>query len=217
MWRMRPLAVALAALGCASMPEPERSPDGLVRVPSRKPGTLFAKPDHNIGDYDNFLVAEIGLAYAAGQKPLSAQDESRVHQMMADALSSNIRANAFEVVSEPGPCTLRIGFYLTGLEFYESAVQGSQKTFVHSYGAVTVVLELRDSLTNQPLVRFGQRRRLGSGEQEGRVEPDLDRIGRALRAMLADVGDSLQDVLPVTTAARAERGCEGRVGRAAKR
>jgi hypothetical protein len=204
-----------AALGCAR-PEPEvpaSAPDGLVRIPTQHGGTLYVRPNRGIDGYDDTYVSEIGIAYAEGQSPLSGSGENRIYQRLLTSRTAELEARGGQVAKGPGPCTLAQSLYLTELELFETRVTGAQTNVVSSFGAVTVVTEFRDSLTNEVLVRYGARQGLGGGVTEGRVRPELDRLDQALQAVLAVMGETLRAELPQSPLdARAAQGCSGRIG-----
>lgn len=204
-------------LGCATLRSgPETTDDGLVETPTRGRGTLFVRPDHHVGDYDRIWVAQMGITYARGQKPLATEQEDEIFDMLEDGLAIDMDADSVVSALEPGPCTVKFGLYVTDLELYESPTVGSQKNIVESYGVFTLVMEFRDSETDLPLVRYGQRRSLGSGIQEGKIEPDMHRLGLAIDAAMEDVGDQLARVVPNNTNARGDLGCRGLLGLSAE-
>jgi hypothetical protein len=210
------VVTALIAVGCASLPEPQRSPDGLVRISSGKRGNLFTHPTRSIDDYDDIWLAEIGIHYADGQEALAEADASRIRKMIYDAVLEHFPVAGELAVRAAGPCTLRLGVYLAALELPRSAAAGARRS---RRGAATVVFEFRDSESNEPLVRYGQRRELDGGRaRRASSEPDLDRFETALRIVLDDVGSRMSDALPVNaTGARKEQGCKGTVGEARAR
>ena len=210
--------VVLAATGpagCAVGSRPtETSSDGLARVSSRGPGALYLKPEHPVGSYDDIMVTSIGIHYATGQRALSEDEEDVIFDRMVDTLYQGVAAE-FGLAKQPGPCTVKMGLYLKDVDFYESHVTGSQTRFVNSYGAATLVFEFRDSLTDEALVRYGQRRSFGAGVDSGDLRgPDLERLGVTLDRMLEDVGRTLQEVLAPNVDGRAAMGCNGNLGRA---
>jgi len=210
---------ALAALGCAtpaSQPGEEKSPDGLVAIPSHPgEGKLFVDPNHPIGAYDDWFLAEIGISYAKGQQHLSKDDETIIYQMMADTVRDNVGAYGQALAKGPGPCTLAMALYLTNLTLYRSGgTIGSQEIYLRSYGSVQVVAEFRDSLTKTPLLRYGERRILGGGVQEGAVKrPDLLRLGETLQGIVKNLAQHIgESYSAIRSASRADQGCEGRAG-----
>lgn len=205
--------VGLGWLGCATLRgASETTDDGLVRSPTSGRGTLFVRPGHHVGDYHQIWVAQLGITYARGQEPLAPEQEDDIYQLLLDGLEIDMDADSVVAALEPGPCTVKFGLYVTELELYESSTAGSQKNYIESYGSLTLVMEFRDSQTDLPLVRYGQRRSLGSGVQEGKVEPDLHRLGVAIASIMEDVGDHLAHVIPTNTNARANLGCRGLLG-----
>ncbi len=209
---------ATTALGCALLrgtPMVPISPDGLVHVPTQRSGTLFVKPNHGFDSYDDILVSQIGIGYAEGQTPLTGSEENLIYQRLLETRTARLEARGQRVAQAPGPCTLAQSLYLTDLELFEAEFTGSQTNVVSSFGAVTVVMEFRDSLSNEVLVRYGARKGLGGGVAEGRIFPDLERLDQTLQSILEVMSDTLRRELPLgPTDARAAIGCEGWIGKA---
>lgn len=206
------VATAVLTTGC-SLLQPKVSDDGLAKVSSRGPGSLYMKPNHPVGSYDDILVAKVGINYTQGQKPLPPETEQALFSRMIFGLQGGVDTE-FRLAQKPSPCTLELGLYLTNLSFYEADGQGSQTSFINSFGQATLVFEFRDSMTDEALVRYGQTSSLGSGVEGGARGPDIDRLNRALDRMLENVGRKLQDVVPVAMEARSDAGCQGKIGRA---
>lgn len=211
------LATALAAATACSLVGPRTSEDGLAKVPGPGPGTLFVKPGHPVGSYDAILLRpKVGFDYAAGQEPLPPHVERRIAERMVFGLSRGVDAK-FQPALDPDPCAVQLGLWLTNLRFYESLGKGSKTSYVNSYGQATLIFEFRDSMTDEPLIRYGQTARLGSGVDGGTATgPDLRRLNRAIDVMLRNVGEKLQEVVPVTEEAGFEsaHGCQGKLGKA---
>jgi hypothetical protein len=201
--------IALLATGCASSPrEGERSPDGLVRITSGKRGNLFADPSRSIDDYDEVWLAEIGLHYADGQPPLAEADAGRLRKMIYDIVLQDFPVVGQLAARSASLCTLKLGVYLASLDLPRAEVAGARR---RGKGAATVVFEFRDSQSNQPLARFGQRRELDVGSARG-GELDFDRIENALRVALDDAGTRMHDALPARPSGSRIVDCSGRVG-----
>jgi hypothetical protein len=191
------------------------SADGLVHVETQRGGTLYLRPNRGVDGFDDVYVAQIGIAYKEGQTPLSGSEENRVYQRLLTSRTAELEAQGQKIAKGAGACTLAQSIYLTELELFSTQVTGSQTNIVSSFGAVTVVTEFRDSLTNEVLVRYGARQGLGGGVAEGRVYPDLDRLDQTLQTILRVMGEILRSELPHTPIdARAASGCHGAIGRA---
>ena len=70
---------------------------------------------------------------------------------------------------------------------------------------------MRDGVSGQPLVRYGQRRSLPGGRVVG-VPGSLStrELGKAIGHLMTDVGSQMASVVPLTTEPRAVD-CEGRL------
>jgi hypothetical protein len=201
--------IALLAFACASSPrEAERSPDGLVRITSGKRGNLFADPSRSIDDYDDVWLAEIGLHYADGQPPLADADAARLRKMIYDIVLENFPVAGQLTARSASPCTLKLGVYLASLDLPRAEVAGARR---RGKGAATVVFEFRDSQSNQPLVRYGQRRELDVGTARN-AELDFDKLENALRVVLDEAGTRMRDALPASPSGSRIVDCAGRVG-----
>lgn len=192
------------AVGCATgEPKTEADSSGLVLIPHSGPGELFAHPTRSIDDYDDFLVSEISLSYAPKQTPLSEEDLQRFRTMAYGVVVREIPAAGYLAARGPGPCTVKLGVQFDALEF-----PGARKN-----GSTTVILELRDSLTGAPMVRYGQHRELSVGSSATSAAPDLKRLESTLEIVAEDVRLRLREQLPLNrTDARAAQGCKGAIG-----
>ena len=102
------LAAGVLAAGCAGR-EPQRDSSGLVRVPSLKPGNLFAHPTRSIDDYDDVWVAEVGIAYGPKQEPMIHEEVKAVGKLVRDVTLQQFPIAEQLPASEAGPCTLKLG------------------------------------------------------------------------------------------------------------
>lgn len=213
--RRSPILLALGlflAVGCATS-EPQIDSSGLVRISSkesaREPGRLFAHPSRSIDDYDDILVREVGLSYAPKQEPLSDMDMQRLRSMTYEIVARQIPAAGQLAVNKPGPCTVQLGVQLTALVF---AKPGSREN-----GDTTIIIEFRDSLTGDPVVRYEQHRELSTGLSTQEGGADLERLGKTLEIVAEDMRLRFRDVLPLNaTGARAGQGCKGVIGQVRK-
>jgi hypothetical protein len=199
---------ALLAIGCSSASAPQRESHGLVRVKSWKPGNLFAHTSVSIDDYDDIWLAAIGIQYAEGQAPLGEEEERRIRKMVYDIVLEEIPAAGQLPARAAGPCTLELGVHLAALSFARPGFSGPRNR-----SSAVVISELRDSETDEPLVRYGQRREFRSAGRTADGAPDLEQLDTTLREVLHDVGLAMEKAIPVNpTGARAARGCKGVIG-----
>jgi hypothetical protein len=194
------------AMGCAtSEPKTKTDSSGLVRIDIKGPGELFAHPSRSIDHYDDILVGEVNLSYAPKQQPLSQDDLRRFQTMAYGVVVRQIPAAGQLSAREPGPCTVKLG-----VQFQDLAFQGSRAS---ENGSTIVILEFRDSLNGDPVVRYAQQRELSVGRTTASGGPDLGRLESTLEIVAEEVRLHFRDVLPLnTTNARASQGCKGTIG-----
>jgi hypothetical protein len=193
------LILALAAVGCAKPPEhPWVARDGLIEVETYNRGQLFVKRDHHLGDYDNLLIDNVGFRYGRDQERLNDGEEDRIVSMLLGAVQGS-QDGTIGLAGLPGPCVLTVNFFLKDLEFDTPEWSGRSETnFVSSYGAATMVLELRDSMDQEPLARFIQRRDLGGGRAMQTQSVSLQRLRHVMSYAIRDMGNQLRKVIPPT-------------------
>ncbi len=205
-------AFMLLAIGCAKPPEhPWVVRDGLIEVETYDRGQLFVRRDHRLGDYDNLLIDHVGFRYGRGQDRLKEGEEDRIVAMLLGAVQGS-QDGRLGLAAIPGPCVLTVNLFLKDLEFEMPEWSGTSETnFVSSYGATTMVLELRDSMNQEPLARFIQRRDLGGGRATSTQSMGLRRLRDVMSIAIRDMGSQLRKVIPPTsgTSHVANRQCRG--------
>lgn len=213
-------AVAFILGGCAATPAtpPDSSAtlaaieagkmtsDGLVMVNETPRSKLWVKPDHNLGRYDDVLVAGIAFAYAQGQERLNAGQEEQVGDMLVSAVNGITEGTPVGRANEPGECVVALELGLKDIRLHIGQAEGSAISYVSSFGEATMIVEFRDSLSEETLVRYAAHRGLGGGQGSGRMGANLGRLGRALSDMVTDMVTELQTIVPDTTE-RAETSC----------
>jgi hypothetical protein len=201
------LIVVVACETNKTPPPVETDASGLVRIPTAK-GNLFAHPARSIDDYDDILLGDVRISYAPDQQPLSEIDAARLRMMTYDIVTKQIPAAGQLVAAGPAPCTVKLGVELTSLSLKQGAPAG---------GGTTISMEFRDSLTDDPIVRYGQRRSLDAGPSAAAGSPDLEGLRTTLATVATDFRGNFRHELPLNaTGARAAQGCKGTIGRVRK-
>jgi hypothetical protein len=177
------LLLALTAGGCATTQRGPAEWDGLVRQPGTRLDAVFVKPDAEIPAYRNILLKPAEVRFARNWEPnrggrsavgrLNAADMAAIQAdlatMLQDIFREELTAGGYELVSEPGPDTLIVipaivDLYITAPD---TMTAGRSRTYTANSGRMTLVLELRDSVTGEVLARVVDTR---SGRNSGMMQ-----------------------------------------------
>lgn len=185
----------------------ELTPSGLALVRRTPRSMLWVRPDHHIGHYDDILITGVGFTYGRGQTALEPQQEVQVQEMLIDAMNAFTgEGSPVGRALQPGPCVLALQLGLKDMRLHISETSGSSISYVNSFGSATMIIEFRDSTTDEVLLRYASHRGLGGGPGTGRLGANLSRLGRALGHMVTDMTNELQKITPDTTV-RTETEC----------
>jgi hypothetical protein len=161
--------VALALTGCASTQRGPAEWDGLVRQPNTRLDAVFLRPDAEIPSYANIILAPAAVQLARNWDPnrggrsmsrrLDTADVVAIKDGLAtlvdDIFREELKAGGYQIVTEPGPDTLLvvpaiIDLYVTAPD---TMSPGRSRTYTANSGRMTLVLEVRDSVTGETLAR----------------------------------------------------------------
>jgi hypothetical protein len=177
------LLIALTAGGCATTQRGPAEWDGLVRQPGTRLDAVFVKPDAEIPAYRNILLKPAEVRFARNWEPnrggrsavgrLNAADMTAIQAdlatMFQDIFREELTAGGYELVTEAGPDTLIVipaivDLYITAPD---TMTAGRSRTYTANSGRMTLVLELRDSVTGEVLARVVDTR---SGRSSGMMQ-----------------------------------------------
>ena len=164
--------VATVASACGpqpTQPKPtgEINIEGLQQVRSQNFEVAFARPGVRFADYRKLMVDELELAFRTpdreqNQFPLGEDQKTRFRAAMATAFGEELgNLEAVEVVTEPGPDVLALNVRVQDIVARAPGrrVGGGRAGFaLETVGEMTLVLELRDSESEEVLVRAFDRR-----------------------------------------------------------
>ena len=166
------ILVAIAASGCGpqpTQPKPtnEVNIEGLQQVRSQNFEAAFVRPGVRFADYSRLMVNELELAFRTpdreqNQFPLGEDQKTRFRAAMATAFGEELgKLEAAEIVTEPGPDVLALHVQVQDIVARAPGrrVGGGRAGFaLETVGEMTLVLELRDSESDEVLVRAFDRR-----------------------------------------------------------
>ena len=166
------LLVAAAASGCGPQPTQPKPTDevnieGLQQVPARNFEAAFVRPGVTFADYSKLMVDELELAFRTpdreqNQFPLGEDQKTRFRAAMATAFGEELgKLQNVEVVTEPGPDVLalhvRVQDIVARAPGRRVGAGGRAGFALETVGEMTLVLELRDSQSDEVLVRVFDR------------------------------------------------------------
>ena len=158
-------------------PDAEVTHDGLHRVDKTVMSAAWVQPDLSLGGYDKLMLIEAEFTYKAvnnegkryvpgrskdTQFYIPEESRERVEREMRDAFVAELgKLQRYELVNEPGPgvLTLVAGVYdIVSSVPPANTCTGRCDIYLSQVGQATLVLELRDSLSDEILARAVDRR-----------------------------------------------------------
>lgn len=164
------LVLCAAALsGCTTTQNQVTEWDGLVRRPVSRMDAVFVLPDADITGYTSVMLDPVQVSFARDWDPnrgrrnpasrLNANDIAAIQSGLADMLRESFRAQleagGYTLVDQPGPDTLRVTAAIVDLNVTapDTMTAGRTRTYTTNSGQMTLVAELRDSVTGDLLAR----------------------------------------------------------------
>ncbi len=164
------LVLCAAALsGCTTTQNQVTEWDGLVRRPVSRMDAVFVLPDADITGYTSVMLDPVQVSFARDWDPnrgrrnpasrLNANDIAAIQTGLADMLRESFRAQleagGYTIVDQPGPDTLRVTAAIVDLNVTapDTMTAGRTRTYTTNSGQMTLVAELRDSVTGDLLAR----------------------------------------------------------------
>jgi len=169
-------AVCLAALligACGPQPTQPRptgevNVEGLQEVSARNFEAAFVRPGVTFSSYSKLMVNELELAFrtpdrSQNQFPLGEDQKTRFRAAMAMAFGEEFgKLRNLEVVTEPGPDVLDLNIRVQDIVARSPGrrvgAAGRASFALETVGELTLVIELRDSESEEVLVRVFDRR-----------------------------------------------------------
>jgi hypothetical protein len=164
--------VAAAASACGpqpTQPKPtgEVNIEGLQQVSARNFEAAFVRPGVTFANYGKLMVDELELAFRTpdreqNQFPLGEDQKTRFRAAMATAFGEEFgKLENVEVVTEPGPDVLalhvRVQDIVARAPGRRVGSAGRAGFALETVGEMTLVLELRDSESDEVLMRVFDR------------------------------------------------------------
>jgi hypothetical protein len=185
------VAATVLIVGCSAEPtiqtgpEAETTFDGLVRIDNARFAMAWVDPDIDLTQYNKIMPGGAEFEFRNVQKTsamaarrsnesefwISDTDKQRLVDLVSDTFTEELqRSEHFTFTEEAGPDTMII----TGaLHDIVSRVPpedvGRSEIWLRSLGEATLIIELRDSLSNEVIYRAVERRAVESQSQMTRA------------------------------------------------
>jgi hypothetical protein len=174
------IAATIIIAGCATEPSLQTGPnaettfDGLVRIDNARFVAAWIDPDVDVKQYTKIIPGGAEFEFRAAQKMTASQarrsnerefwisdsNRQRLAETVTEVFEEELqKSKYFTVTDEPAPDALVI---VGGLHDIVSQVPpediGRSEVWLRSVGEATLVIELRDSLSNEVIYRAVERR-----------------------------------------------------------
>lgn len=163
--------------------------DGLLPVENSGADEAWARPDIDLSLYSKIMLQGVGVKYrpggesgnsmrartSGGPYEVTADQKTRFESIMRAAFLEELaKSKHFTIVSEPGPDVLLVrGALLDVVSYVPPEPMGRSEIYLSKVGEATLVLELRDSITNSILARAVDRR---AAEEPGGYLQESNRV-----------------------------------------
>jgi hypothetical protein len=214
--------VFLIVAGCAS-PEPtiqsgpnaETTFDGLVRIDNARFAGAWIDPDIDIRRYNKIIPGGAEFQFRAARQVsastarntnqrefwISDASRQRLTELVSEVFTEELqRSEHFTLTEEPGPDTLIINGALHDIVSNVPPQDvGRSEVWIRTVGEATLVIELRDSLSNEVVYRAVERRAIENmGQQMTRAHTattwaEVRRWARRWAVRLREGLDSVHD------------------------
>lgn len=137
-------------------PDTEPTIDGLYPVKQTRIDKAFAKPGLDLSAYSGVMVAPVSIAYRKNSFELTDKQTRRMNDYFWRALDDALVDNGYDVASEPATDVLLVVARIVDLDINVPTKPraGRSTYFTASSGSMTLIGELRDSVSGEVLVRF---------------------------------------------------------------
>jgi hypothetical protein len=184
--------------------------EGLRPVEHSGPGALFVRPDHGISEATLWTMGDVRVSYESGSPSFGARQTERVKQYLRDAAYDGMLGGGSQMVDRPGLCVVSMNLALVdvALSSVKSGLGNSAATVItNDGGTVTLVLDLRDSQTNERLLVYGSKRLIAGDVVLGSGLPSWVHLRKTFDQLLFDQRQTLLRSVPESVESPRSRRC----------
>lgn len=173
-----------AALICSAADEPRDDVTGLVRVHDQRVDHLFVLPEADFANYSKIRLDPVDVSFSerwnpnpgrgsVGTRRLTTNDIEQLKSSIATeferTVARELMNGGYTIVQEDGPGVLRITPMIVNLYVAvpTSGIRGNSRIYTANTGHMTLVADVRDSVTGEHLARVIDTQQ---GRRTGRLE-----------------------------------------------
>jgi hypothetical protein len=196
----------------------EVTADGLHRVRSTRISRAYLKPGASFTGYYGVLIEPVEVFYkrpprdprsvgnqGRGNFALEPREMERFRTLFQETFEAELgESRLFTIVQEPGPDVLRIRAHIVDLVVNTPPERGRDRVYVSVSGEMTLILDVSDSQSLEPLARIAERRAVQPGGPSGGLRragvlewAEVRRIFRAWARVLREGLEELPTLGPV--------------------
>lgn len=208
--------LSLSLGGCATPmptisddPDAEITFDGLHELKNSAANIAWAMPGVDLSGFTKIMVQKTGIEFRPGGEAgrssfsrsstgpfeVSERQKAGFRKIVREVVFEELGKSAkFTLVDEPGPDVLLIRVALLDIVSFVPPEQlGRADIYLRDIGEVTLVLELRDSITGAILVRAIDRDAIGSNDRMNRSSraANAAEVKRLIRRWMSKLRDRL--------------------------
>lgn len=209
------IAITFALSSCVLRPPaPDRTVDGLQRIQSRRVDTVYTAPGMSLAGYKRVMLDPVDVAFkkdwqrahpeieAADMERIRAELATMFREVFARELDDR---GGYELAEHSAPDVLRVSASIVDLDIAapDAGSAGPTRSYVVSPGEMTLLAELRDSVSGAILVRAADRER-GRGFGDLQIANSVTNSAEASRAfamwagLLRDALDAARTASPTS-------------------
>ena len=184
--------------------------EGLRPVELAGPGALYVRPDHGITQTSLWTMGDVRVSYEDGSPSFGAQQTERVKQYLYDAAYDGMLGGGSKMVDQPGLCVISMNLALVdvALSRVKSGLGTSASSVISSDGGTaTLVLDLRDSQTNERLLVYGSKRVFAGDVVLGSGLASWVQLRKTFDQLLLDQRQTLLRSVPESIESERSRSC----------